>query len=186
MQTLAISWPLLLLLALSLPLVCLGTWLLKLHANRQRESGTPPFTMSDAARVNAEAIRRGIGRTVMIISTNQTIKFALVFLLSGAFWLPLGYYYHDHVMLANIFTREDLDVREVYPAGNAKMQERKSGDIVYVNPCSESPTPFIPGMHVTKIRYAQLAGCKLVKYYDYDMRPDGRALLTGGEVANVR
>lgn len=120
---------------------------------------------------------------VAAMNTTQTIKFALVFILSGFIWAPFGYYYRDHVLVGNIFTRKDLDVKEVFAAGNAKLIERKSGDIIYTNPCPESPTKFVPGMHVIEIRYAQMAGCKLVKFFDYDMRPDGRAKL--GEIADA-
>jgi hypothetical protein len=102
----------------------------------------------------------------------------------AAFWFSLGCSAMILYLTRNNFERINLDVREVYAAGNAKMQERGSGDIVYVNPCPESPTKFLPGMHVKEIRYAQMAGCKLIKYFDYDAEPDGTIHL--GEIADAR
>lgn len=103
--------------------------------------------------------------------------------LLAAFWFSGGCAFMDWQVHRNSFERRDLMVADVYPAGNARMVER-SGQEVYVLPCPETPMKFIPGMHVKEIRYAQMAGCKLIKYFDYDMRPDGRIQL--GEIADVR
>jgi hypothetical protein len=100
------------------------------------------------------------------------------------FWFTAGCSFMVFQFDRNSYERRDLDVAEVFPAGNARMIERDGGTTVYVSPCPQSPTRFLPGMHVKVIRYAQMDGCKLVKYFDYDMRPDGRIQL--GEVANVR
>lgn len=162
---------------------CLGIGLLGWHAKKPAmlPNKKPPQNIMGTS---PGIIRSTIPRRLTDQAKGLTwISLVVVFALGCAVAGPLGYFYRDHVLMSNIFTREDLDVREVYPAGNAKMQERKSGDVVYVNPCPESPLKFIPGMHVTKIRYAQMAGCKLVKYYDYDMRPDGRAQT--GEIADA-
>lgn len=159
----------------------LGITLCVMHARKKyiADLGT-----LDALFMIGGMLKANMSRAITVMNTTQTIKFVLVFILSGFIWVPLGYYYRDHVLVGNIFTRKDLDVKEVFAAGNAKLIERKSGDIVYTNPCPESPTKFVPGMHVTEIRYAQMAGCKLVKYFDYDMRPDGRAQI--GEIADAR
>lgn len=105
-------------------------------------------------------------------------------LIIYAFWFAAGCTTMDYQLHQNSFERNNLDVTEVYPAGNAQMTERIGGQVLYVNPCPESPTKFWPGMHVKKIQYAQMAGCKLVKFFDYDARPDGR--IQTGEIADVR
>jgi hypothetical protein len=99
------------------------------------------------------------------------------------FWFTAGCSFMAFQIDRNSFERRNLDVSEVYPAGNAKLIERDGGIVVYVNPCPETPTKFLPGMHVTKINYAQMAGCKMVKFFDYDATPNGR--IKTGEIADA-
>lgn len=105
-------------------------------------------------------------------------------LIFALLWFTAGCTFMDYQLHRNSFERKNLDVTEVYPAGNVQMTERIGGQVLYVNPCPESPTKFWPGMHIRKIQYAQMAGCKIVKFLDYDVRPDGRIQI--GEIADAR
>lgn len=96
-----------------------------------------------------------------------------------------GYFYRDHILASNIFTRADLEVKEKYPAGNFDLLIEESGKIMHYNPCHDSgiPTPWLKGMRLREVRFEQLAGCKRTEYFSVYADTEGR--IKTGEVADA-
>lgn len=138
MQTLTVSsWPLSGLLALSLPLFFLGTWLLRNHARKNAPNGSAMqfATMRDAATLNAAAIFQYTRQAATTISASQAIKFAIVFMLGGV----IGFLYRDHLLSVNINSYTDVEITEnaERAQGWYKLQLRKTH--------KEFPMRFCPG-----------------------------------------